>query len=76
MSVPLRTMNRFSALPSDTCPSFVSTIASSKPASWASVFASAAFTYEPVILLRAGIALSSTRRQLDTPQLMPRSTSM
>ena len=44
ISTPCLTMNRFSALPSLTWPSGVSTIASSKPLSWASLLASALFT--------------------------------
>ena len=40
-STPLRSMNRFSALPSETWPSAVSMIASSKPLSSASVLAKA-----------------------------------
>src|SRR5438094_962732 len=76
IKVPSRTRKRFSALPSLTWPSCVRTIASSKPASCASVFARAAFTYAPVILLRAGIALSSVRRQLETLHAIPRSMSI
>ena len=69
-------MNRFSALPSLTWPSAVRTIASSKPFSCASLLASAPFTYAPVILPRAGMALSSVRRQVLTWARMPPSVSM
>jgi hypothetical protein len=44
MRVPLRTMKMFSALPSATWPSSFRTMASSKPARYASVLAKAEFT--------------------------------
>ena len=55
-----------SALPSETLPYSVRKIASSKPLSWASRRASALLRYSPVGLVRAGIALSLTRRHDDT----------
>jgi hypothetical protein len=43
-TAPFFTRKKFSAEPSETCPSWVSTIASSKPARCASVLAKAEFT--------------------------------
>jgi hypothetical protein len=64
---PPRTMKMLHVAPSATCPDSVRKIASSKPFRRASSLASAEFTYAPQIFPRPGIALSSTRRQLDTP---------
>ncbi len=76
ISFPSRTMNRFSALPSDTWPSMVSTIASSYPLSTASLLEKALLAYPPTILARAGSAWSLLRRQETTCAVMPRSMAM
>ena len=70
-SFPSITRNRLAALPSETCPSPVSRMASSKPASWASAMARAALMYPPVALARAGMALSSLRRHPETVRDSP-----
>ena len=76
MSIPSFTMKMFMAAPSATCPSLLSTIASSKPLSRASVAASAELTYEPQILPRGGIELSSTRRHDEMQTASARSVAM
>jgi hypothetical protein len=62
MATPLRMMKKLAAAASAMWPSSLMAIASSNPASLASVTIMAELTYAPAILPRAGMALSSIRR--------------
>ena len=59
---PSRTINRFSPLPSETVPSWLSSIASSYPAKTASVLARMLVVYRPESLTPVGIEESIGRR--------------
>ena len=64
-------MKMFSPEPSETWPSSLSMIASSKPAVSASVLARAELMYAPVTLARTGIDWSSVRRQDEVTTCTP-----
>ena len=69
-SLPCLIMNRFSPEPSTAWPDGSSRMASSHPASVASVLASRLLTYRPLIFSRGGIIVSSILRHVEVTHRM------